>query len=324
MKALMYEEYGSPQEVLRLREIDKPTQNDDHVLVRVRAAGVDPGIWHLVTGLPYLVRIMGYGFSKPKATVPGWDLAGHVEGVGKNITQFKPGDAVFGVGNGSFAEYICTREATLAHKPANLSFEKAAAVHASGVTALQALRDEAGLQAGQSVLVIGAGGGVGTFTVQIAKAFGASVTGVCSTGKMDIVRSIGADHVIDYTKDDFTKSGQRYDVIIDTAGNRLLKHIRRALAPKGTLVIVGGEEGGRLIGGLQRSIGGMILSLFIGQRIRMQMPKTADNDLNVLKEMLAAGEITPILDRSFPLDEAVAAIRYVQDGKARGKVVVTM
>ncbi|GAB4327188.1 MAG: NAD(P)-dependent alcohol dehydrogenase [Candidatus Zixiibacteriota bacterium] len=323
MKAMVYKRYGRPEDVLKLEEVATPVAGDDEVLVRVRAAGVDPSVWHLVTGLPYLVRIMGYGFSKPKANIPGWDLSGTVEAVGETVTQFKPGDQVFGLSNGSFAEFVCTHERNLVHKPDRLTFEQAATVQASGVTALQSLRDQAGLQSGQSVLVIGAGGGVGTFTVQIAKALGAQVTGVCSTGKLDLVRSIGADHVIDYTRDDFTASGQRYDVIIVTAGNRPLRQLRRALTPKGTLVIVGGEEGGRVTGGVLRSIGGMVLSMFIGQRIRMQMPKGVGDDLNELKRLIESGRVTPVLDRTFPFHEAIDAIRYLREGRAKGKIALT-
>ena len=243
MKAIAHDTYGST-DVLELRDIDKPVVGEDDVLVAVRAAGVDPGVWHLMTGMPYLVRLMGYGLRAPKHRVRGTDVAGRVEAVGKNVTRFQPGDEVFGTCDGSFAEYACAREGRLAAKPANLGFEQAAAVPVSALTALQGLRDTAKVKAGHRVLVIGAAGGVGTFGVQIAKAFGAHVTGVCSTTKVDLVRSIGADEVIDYTRDDFAGGGRRYDVILDTASNRSLSHLRHALNPRGTLVIVGGEGAG--------------------------------------------------------------------------------
>ena len=268
MKAIVQETYGSP-DVLDLRDIDQPVAKGDEVLVRVGAAGVDPGVWHLMTGLPYMVRIMGYGLRKPKARVRGMDVAGRVEAVGANVTQLRQGDEVFGTCNGSFAEYACAREDKVAPKPANLTYEEAAAVPISGCTALQALRGKGKVQAGQKVLIIGAAGGVGTFAVQLAKAFEAEVTGVCSSTKVDLVRSIGADHVIDYTRDDFAENGQRYDLILDTAGNRSLSHLRRALVPRGTLVIVGGEGGGRWLGGFQRQIlWAPMLSLFVGQKLR--------------------------------------------------------
>ena len=245
MKAIVQDSYGPP-DVLQLRDFDKPVAGDDDVLVRVHAAGVDPGIWHLTTGLPYPVRLMG-GLRKPKPHVQGWDVAGRVEAVGKKVTQFQPGDAVFGACDGSYAEYACTRESRLAPKPANLTFEQAAAVPVSALTALQALRDRGKVQPEQKVLIIGAAGGVGTFAVQIAKAFGAEVTGVCSTTKTDLVRSIGADHAIDYAREDFADGRRHYDVIVDTAGNRSLSHLRRALTPQGILVLVGGEGGWTLV-----------------------------------------------------------------------------
>jgi NADPH:quinone reductase-like Zn-dependent oxidoreductase len=241
--------------VLTLRDIDKPTARDGEVLIQVRAAGVDQGVWHLMTGLPYLVRVFGYGLKKPKVPVRGRDVAGVVEAVGNGVSRFQPGDEIFGTCEGSFAEYACAKEGRLALKPANLTFEQAAAVPISGGTALQAVRDGGQVTAGQSVLVIGAAGGVGSFAVQLAKVFGAEVTGVCSGAKADLVRSLGADQVIDYTRDDFAAAGQRYDVILDTAGNRPLSVLRQALASEGTLVIVGGEGGGQLTGGFERSLG---------------------------------------------------------------------
>lgn len=322
MKAIVQDRYGPP-DVLELREVAKPEVGPRDVLVRVRAAGVDPGVWHLMTGLPYLIRIMGYGLRTPKNPTPGTDLAGRVEAVGLEVTRFRPGDEVFGVADGSFAEYASTLETRLAPKPANLGFEEAAAIPASGITALQAVRDEAEIAAGESVLILGAGGGVGTFAVQLAKADGAEVTGVCSGAKADLVRSIGADRVIDYTREDFAGEGRRYDAILDTAGNRPLSVLRRALAPKGTLVIIGGERGGKWLGGLERQFGAVILSLFVRQRLRAQFPKKQEGVLDLLKEFVETGKMRPALDRTFPLAEAPGAIRYLMERRARGKVVLT-
>jgi NADPH:quinone reductase-like Zn-dependent oxidoreductase len=322
MKAVVQDTYGPP-EVLELREIDKPVVRDDEVLVQVRAAGVDPGVWHLMTGLPYLVRIMGYGLRKPKVGIRGQDVAGRVEAVGTNVTWFHPGEEVFGIGDGSFAEYVCARPDKLAPKPANLTFEQAAAVPISALTALQALRDRGKVQPGQTVLIIGAAGGVGSFAVQLAKAFGAEVTGVCSTTKVDLVRSIGADEVIDYTREDFTDGARRWDLIVDTAGRRSLSQLRRALTPRGTLVIVGGEGGGRWLGGFDRLIlRAPILSLFARQRLRSLVSKERREDLLVLKELIEAGKVTPVIDRTYPLGEAPEAIRHLEAGHARGKVVI--
>jgi NADPH:quinone reductase-like Zn-dependent oxidoreductase len=268
MKAVVQDTYGSP-EVLELRDIDKPLVGDDEVLVQVRAAGVDPGVWHLMTGRPYLVRVMGYGLRTPKVGVRGRDVAGRVEAVGTNVTRLRPGDEVFGIGEGSFAEYMCARPDKLAPKPANLSFEQAAAVPISGLTALQALRDTGKLRPGQQVLIVGAAGGVGSFAVQLAKAFGAQVTGVSSTTKVDLVRSIGADEVIDYTRQDFADGARHWDLIVDTAGRRSLSQLRRALTRRGTLVIVGGEGGGRWLGGFDRQIlRAPLLSGLVRQRLR--------------------------------------------------------
>ena len=322
MKAIAQDKYGS-SDVLELKDIDKPEIGDDEVLVRVHAAGVDPGVWHLMTGLPYLVRL-GFGLRAPKTRVRGMDVAGRVEAVGKNVTQFQAGDEVFGTCDGSFAEYACAEQDKLAHKPANLTFEQAAAVPISAFTALQGLRDKGEVHAGQRVLIIGASGGVGTFAVQLAKAFGAEVTGVCSTTKVDMVRSIGADHVIDYTRDDFAQTGQRYDVILDTAGNRSVSHLRRALTPRGTLVIVGAEGGDRWIGGTHRQIGALVLSPFVRHRLRTFISMERKADLLSLKELIEAGKVTPVIDRTYPLSEAPEAIRYLEEGHARGKVVITV
>ncbi len=323
MKAIAQDKYGSP-DVLELEEVDKPVVGDDDVLVRVHAAGVDPGVWHLMTGLPYLVRIMGFGLLKPKTSVRGMDVSGQVEAVGKDVTQFQRGDEVFGTCNGSFAEYACAREDKLAPKPANLTFEQAAAIPISGCTALQGLRDAGKVQPGLKTLIIGAAGGVGTFAVQLAKAFGAQVTGVCSTTKADLVRSIGADAVIDYTRDDFADGVQLYDLILDTAGNRSLSHLRRALAPRGTLVIIGGEGGGRWFGGTDRQLRALMLSPFVSQKLRPLLSMERKEDLHFLKELVEAGRVTPFIDRTYPLSEVPGAIRYLEEGHARGKVVITV
>ena len=322
MKAIVQDRYGSA-DVLRLRDIDKPELGDDDVLVRVLAAGVDPGVWHLMTGLPYLVR-PGFGLRAPKTPVRGMDVAGRVEAVGENVTQFEIGHEVFGTCNGSFAEYACAREDKLVFKPANLSFEQAAAVPVSACTALHALRDSGEVRAGQKVLIVGASGGVGTFAVQLAKAFGAEVTGVCSTAKLELVRSIGADQVIDYRRDDFSQMGQRYDLILDIAGNRSLSLLRSALTPEGTLVIVGGEGGGPWLGGTDRQIRALILSRFVRHNLRNVISVENKEDLLVLKELVESGKVTPVIDRTYPLREAPEAIRYLEDGHARGKVVITV
>jgi NADPH:quinone reductase-like Zn-dependent oxidoreductase len=323
MKAIVQDHYGSP-DMLELEDLDKPVPKDDEVLLRVHAAGVDPGVWHAVTGLPYLARLF-VGLRKPKVRVKGMDVAGRVEAVGANVTRFRPGDEVFGTCDGSFAEYACARQDRLAAKPANLSFEQAAAVPISACTALQGLRDQGHVQPGQRVLVIGAGGGVGTFAVQLAKAFGAEVTGVCSTTKADLVRSIGADDVIDYTRDDFADGARRWDLILDTAGNRSLARLRRALTPKGTLVLVGGEGHGRWFGGFQRQLlWAPMLSPLVGQRLLGLSSTVRGEDLQVLCELAEAGKVTPAVDQTYPLGEVPEAIRHLREGRARGKLVVTV
>jgi 2-desacetyl-2-hydroxyethyl bacteriochlorophyllide A dehydrogenase len=323
MKAIVQHRYGSA-DVLELRDIDKPMAGDDELLVRVHAAGVDPGVWHFMTGLPYMIRL-GFGFRAPKVRVRGWDLAGRVEAVGKNVTKFKPGDEVFGTGEGTFAEYACAREDRCAPRPANLTLEQAAAVSISACTALQGLRDKGRVRPGQKVLVIGAGGGVGTFAVQLAKAFGAEVTAVCSTSKADLVRSIGASDVIDYTRDDFADGMRRYDLILDTAGNRPLLVMRRALTPHGALVIIGGEGGGRWTGGfIERLVRAGILSLFSSRKLIGLSAKVNQEDLLVLKELIEAGKVTPVIDKTYPLSKAAEAMRHLEQGRARGKVVVTV
>ena len=323
MKAIVQDRYGSP-DVLEFREIDRPVIGDEHVLVRVHAAGVDQGVWHEVAGLPYLFRIAGIGVRAPKNRVPGRDVAGRVEAVGGSVTLFQPGDEVFGTCRGSFAEYASARADRLGPKPAKLSFEQAAAVPTSGATALQAVRDKGKVRPGQRVLVIGAGGGVGTFAVQLAKAFGAEVAGVCSTTKMELVRSIGADRVIDYTRDDFADGRNRYDVILDIAGNRSLSHLRRALAPEGRLVIVGGEGGGKWFGGIDRQLRAEVVSLFVRQKLGTLIATARKEDLEELRGLVEAGRVTPVVDRTFPLSEVPEAIRYLRDGLARGKVVITV
>jgi NADPH:quinone reductase-like Zn-dependent oxidoreductase len=323
MKAIVQETYGSA-DVLELREIDKPVVGDGDVLVRVHAAGVDQGVWHVMAGVPYPIRLAGYGLRSPKNPVPGMDVSGIVEAVGQEVTRFQPGDEVFGIGRGTFAEYARAPESKLAPKPANLTFEQAAAVAISGVTALQALRDHGKVRAGQKVLIIGASGGVGTYAVQLAKVFGTEVTAVCSTTKVDMVRSLGADHVIDYTHDDFAHGGQRYDVILDIGGNSSLSRLRRVLTPKGTLVIVGGEAGGRWLGGNDRQIRAILLSPFVGQKLGTFVSREKHEDMIVLKELIEAAKVTPVIDRTYTLTEVADAIRYMRQGQARGKVVITV
>ncbi len=323
MKAIVQDVYGSA-DVLKLRDIAAPVPRGGEVLIRVRAAGVDQGVWHLMTGLPYLVRLFGYGLTRPKVTVRGREVAGIVEAVGAGVTRFSAGDEVYGTCEGSFAEYVCAKEDKVARKPANLSFEEAAVAPISAVTALQAVRDAGEVTVGQKVLIIGAGGGVGSFAVQLAKAFGADATGVCSTGKVELVRSLGADEVIDYTISDLAGGGVLYDVILDTAGNRPLSVLRRALAPKGTLVIIGGEGGGKLTGGFERSLGAPFASVFSGQKLKGLVSKETYLDLEALTSLIEAGSVKPAVDRVFPLAEAPAAITYLNEGRARGKVVVTI
>ncbi len=323
MKAIVQDRYGSA-DVLELRDIPDPEVGDEDVLVRVRAAGCGPDVWHLMTGLPYFVRLMP-GFHKLRAGVRGRDVAGVVQAVGAKVTGLHAGDEVMGIVEGSFAELALGRPDKLVRKPARLSFEEAAAVPISGLTALQAIRDVGKVDAGQKVLVIGAGGGVGTLTVQIAKAFGAAVTGVCSGPKEDLVRSIGADEVIDYRREDFADGTRRWAVIVDTAGRRPVRVLRRALTPRGTLVIVGGEAGGRWTGGFFRQIlRAPLLSLFTGQKLRPLVSKERVEDLQHLAELIEAGTLTPVVGKMYPLAEAPDAIRYLKGGHARGKVVISV
>ena len=325
MSAVVQDRYSpAPEDLFRVAQIDRPTITDDQVLVRVHAASVDRGTWHVMAGLPYPIRLAGFGLRRPKYANPGRNLAGTVEAVGAAVTGFAPGDAVFGTSTSTFAEYATARPAKLAPKPANLSFDQAASVPVSGSTALQAVRDHGRVRAGEQVLVIGASGGVGSFAVQLAKAAGAEVTGVCSTAKTDLVRALGADHVVDHTRADFADGGSRYDVVIDTGGNARLSRLRRALTARGRLVIVGGETDGRLLGGSDRGIRATVLSLFVGQQMGTFVASERAADLIALTELIEAGELTPAIDRTYPLSEVAAAIRHLLDGRARGKLAVSV
>jgi 2-desacetyl-2-hydroxyethyl bacteriochlorophyllide A dehydrogenase len=323
MKAIVYTKYGSP-DVLELKEVDKPAPKDDDVLVKVEAASINAAEGHLVSGKPFIMRLMGIGFLKPKKTIPGAAIAGRVEAVGKNVMQFKPGDAVFGdlsdCGWGGFAEYVCTSENALALKPANLTFEQAAAVPLAAVTALQGLRGKGQIQPGQKVLINGASGGVGTFAVQLARAFGAEVTAVCSTGNVDLMRSLGADHVIDYTQEDFTKNGQSYDLIIAANGYHPISDYKRALSPTGIYVTTGGSEAQMY----QAMLQGRWISMTGSKKMSNMLAKPNQKDLLFMKELLEAGTVRPVIDRSYPLSEVPEALRYLEEGHARGKVVITV
>src|SRR6266436_7614650 len=325
MKAIVYCDYGLAN--LKLEEVEKPLPNDDQILVRVRAASVNPYDWHFVEGTPYVVRAMGVGLRKPKDTRLGVDYAGTVEAVGKNVTQFKPGDEVFGGRGGAFAQYVCPRATrAVALKPANVSFEEAASVNIAAITALQALRDKGKVQPGQKVLINGASGGVGTFAVQIAKSLGADVTGVCSTRNVDLVKSLGADHVIDYTKEDFTKGAERYDVMLDNVGNHSLSECRGVLTPNGKYVLIGGgganEQG--LLGGLGKALWAMLFSKFVNQQMGMMMADPSQKDLTILGDMMQSGKLNAVINRTYKLSEVPEAIRYLEEGHARGKVIITV
>jgi NADPH:quinone reductase-like Zn-dependent oxidoreductase len=322
MKAIVCDQYGTP-EVLQLREVDKPVVKNNDILVRVRAASVNPADWHFLTGTPYVMRI-ATGLSKPKSNILGLDVAGQVDEVGRDVTRFRPGDEVFGSHGSAYAEYVCVPEDRIALKPANLTFEQAAAVPVAGVTALQGLRDKGQVRLGQKVLIIGASGGVGTFAVQLAKAFGADVTGVCSTRNVDMVRSLGADHVIDYTQEDFTRSGQRYDLIVQVAGTLPPSDCRRALTPKGTLVLCSGDGGGSWLGPIGRIAGAVVRSSFASQKVVMWIAESTHKDLVVLKELIEAGKVTPVIDRRYRLAEVPEALRYQGEGHAQGKTVITV
>src|SRR5215212_2053773 len=325
MKTIVQDAYGSPN-VLELRDIDKPEIGDDQILVHVHAAGVNQADWAIMSGLPYIARPV-YGLRKPKNAVRGTDVAGTVEAVGTGVTRLQPGDEVFGWCSGlggAFAEYASVSEDALALKPANLTFEQAAAVPMAGLVALQALRDHGGVRAGQKVLINGASGGIGTFAVQIAKALGAEVTGVCSTRNVDMVRSIGADHVIDYTREDFTRSGQQYDFILDNVANHSLSDLRGALTPTDTLVPNGGGFDNHWFANGGRVIGAHVLKRFVSHRLRPFLVSPKFEDLLVLKELIEAGKVTPVIDRTYSLSETPKAIRYLGEGHARGKVVITL
>jgi NADPH:quinone reductase-like Zn-dependent oxidoreductase len=322
MKAIVYRCYGSP-EVLAFEDTAKPVPADDEVLVKVHAAAVNPLDWHYMRGTPYFLRL-GSGLGSHKDSRLGVDFAGTVEAVGKDVTRYKAGDAVFGGANGAFAEYVTIAENRgLAAKPANVSFEQAASAPIAAITALQGLRDEGQIKPGQKVLINGASGGVGTFAVQIAKSLGAEVTGVCSTRNLELVRSIGADHVVDYTRENYTESGKLYDLIIDNVGNHSLSANRRALSPEGRLVIVGGQ-GGNWLGPMLRPLGAMMLSPFMDQKMGMMLARMDKDDLAVLADLMQAGKVTPVIDRRFPLNEVPAAIRYSEEGHARGKIIINV
>ncbi len=322
MRAIVQDRYGS-SDTWQLTETDRPAIQAHEVLVHVHAAGLDRGTWHAMTGRPYLMRIMGFGLHAPKNRVPGLAVAGTVLAVGADVTRFVVGDEVFGVSRGAFAEYAAAREDKLAHKPSTLTFEQAAAVPVSATTALQGLR-LGRIEAGQKVLIIGASGGVGTYAVQLAKAYGTEVTGVCSAAKGDLVRSLGADHVIDYATEAFTDGSRRYDLILDIAGNTPLRRLRRALNPTGSLVIVGGESKGNLTGGFGRSLRAPLVSLFVRPRLTMLASKEHHADLGPLTDLIDAGKVRPSIDKTYPLDQAQAAMRRLEAGSVRGKISIAM
>lgn len=322
MKAIVYHNYGSPH-VLQCEEIEKPTAGDNEVLIKVRAASVNPADWHSMRGTPYIMR-MEAGLRKPKVRRLGIDFAGTIEAIGRNVERFQPGDEVFGGRTGAFAEYMCVpQDRAVVLKPVNLTFEQAAAVPVAGLTALQGLRDKGKIQPGQKVLINGAAGGVGTFAAQIAKSFGAEVTGVCSARNVDMVRSLGADRVIDYTQEDFTQSGQRYDLLFDCVGNHSLLACRRVLNPKGIYIMVGGRSG-RWIAPLGRVLQALVLSRFVSQNMVFFIARLSKEDLTVMRDLMAAEQVTPVIDRRYKLSEVPEAIRYLEEGHARGKVVITV
>ncbi len=325
MSAIVYCDYGVAN--LKLEQIEKPAPADDQILVRVKAASVNPYDWHFIEGTPYLMRGMIGGLRKPKDIRLGTDFAGTVETVGKNVTEYKPGDEVFGGSIGAFAQYLCRRATgSVALKPAGITFEQAAAINIAGITALQAVRDKGKIQSGQKVLINGASGGVGTFAVQIAKSYGAEVTGVCSTRNVELVQSLGADHVIDYTKEDFTKTDQRYDVILDNVANRTLSENRQILTPNGRYVLIGGgsanEQG--FFGALRLPLKALIYSKFVNQKMGMMMAQPSTQDLTLLAEMVQSGKLKTVIDRTYKLAEVPDAVRYVEEGHARGKVIITV
>jgi NADPH:quinone reductase-like Zn-dependent oxidoreductase len=324
MKAIVQDRYGSP-DVLTLRDIDKPVPAENEVLVRIHAASVNARDWHVMRGDPYVAR-PSFGFGRPKVKIRGTDFAGRVEAVGSDVRRFRAGHEVFGEADGAFAEYVCAPDGVVDTKPANLTFEQAAAMPLAGNTALIGVRDVARVQPGQHVLVNGASGGVGTFAVQIAKSFGAEVTGVCSTRNVELIRSLGADHVVDYTVEDFTRNGRRYDVVLDLVGNRSLTDFRRALTPTGTLVLSGGgvSSGGSMFGPMGLMLRGQLMSRFVHQRVLMLPAKPSKENLATLRELAESGKVTPVIDRTYPLSEAPEAIRYLEVEHARAKVVITV
>jgi NADPH:quinone reductase-like Zn-dependent oxidoreductase len=328
MKAAIYTRYGPP-DVVQMADVEKPVPKDDEVLIRVRAAAVNPYDWHFMRGEPYPVRIAAGGLRKPKDSRLGADVAGEIEAAGKNITQFKLGDAVFGSCKGAFAEYACASESNLALKPDNVTFEQAASVPIAGFTALQGLRrgglnKDGKVQPGQKILINGAAGGVGTFAVQIAKSFGADVTGVCSTNNVEMVRSIGADQVVDYTQEDFTKSARRYDVILDCVGNHSFSECRRVMNSRGIYVGAGGTTDNWMIGPLSSALKALVLSWFVSQKQVMVLAKPSKEDLTIMGELMAIGKVTPVIDKCYSLREVAEAVRYLEAGHARGKVVITV
>ena len=322
MKAAVYTRYG-PADVVQITDLEKPVPKDNEVLIKVRAASVNPLDWRLMKGRPYSLRIL-FGLGKPTIARPGRDVAGQVEAVGTNVTQFKPGDEVFGACRGAFAEYACASESALATKPNNVTFEQAASAPVAAFTALQGLRDKGQIRPGQKVLINGAAGGVGTFAVQIAKSFGADVTGVCSARNVEMVRSIGADQVIDYTQEDFTKSGRRYDLFFDCVGNQSLSACRRVLNPKGIYIMVGAPDSRWMIGLLARPIEALVLSPFVSQKFVVFIARSSKEDLTIMRELIATGKVTPVIDKCYTLSEVPEAIRYLEEGHARGKVVITL
>jgi NADPH:quinone reductase-like Zn-dependent oxidoreductase len=323
MRAVVQDEFGQAGDVLGVEQNEPlPEIADGEVLVKVHAAGVDRGVWHLIAGLPYMVRIAGFGIRRPKLRVPGFDFAGRVERVGAEVDSVKPGDEVFGIAKGSFAEYASAVEDKVVRMPETIGPQQAAAVPISGLTALQAVRDQAKLGPGESLLILGASGGVGSFAVQIAKAFGAEVTGVCSAAKVEMVRELGADHVIDYTRGDLGDSGEEYDAILDIGGNRSLSQLRRLLKPKGRLVIVGGEDAGKLLGGTDRQLRAMLLSPFVSQKLGAFISSENGQDIMALRELVDSGRLKPAIDRTFRLEQAADAIQYLEEGRATGKVVL--
>jgi NADPH:quinone reductase-like Zn-dependent oxidoreductase len=323
MKAIVYHRYGTP-DVLALEDVDVPVPQDNQVLIRIRAASVNPYDWHFITGTPYLMRLTAGGLRRPRQTIPGVDLAGQVEAVGRDVTRFRPGDEVYAVRAGAFAEYVCAREDRVARKPTNLTFEQAAAVPLAALTALQALRDHGRVQPGQRVLVNGASGGIGTFAVQLGKAFGAEVTAVCSTRNVDLVRGLGADRVIDYTQEDFVQSGQRYDLMVDIAGNRSIRERRRVLIPQGTLVVVGGPKTNRWIGPMSMFVTMPVASRLGSQRMVGMMTQNSVADLDLLRDLLEAGTVTPVVERRLSLLDVPEAVGYVGAGHAQGKLVIAV